>query len=58
MAPYEALYRRKCRTPLCWYQYGETVLVGPDLIQHTIEKVKQIQDKMKASQSRQKILCR
>jgi len=42
--PYEALYGRKCRTPLCWYQDGETVLVGPELIQQTTEKVKQIQD--------------
>jgi len=54
IAPYEALYGRKCRTPLCWYQDGETVLVGPKLIQQTTEKVKQIQDRMKASQSRQK----
>ena len=54
MTPYEALYGRKCRTPLCWYYDGETVLVGPKLLQQTTEKVKQIQDKMKASQSRQK----
>jgi len=32
MAPYEALYGRKCRTPLCWYQDGEIVLVGPELL--------------------------
>jgi len=54
MTPYEALYGRKCRTPLCWYYDGETVLVGPKLLQQTTEKVKQIQDKMKAYQSRQK----
>jgi len=54
MTPYEALYGRKCITPLCWYQDGETVLVGPELLQHTTEKVRQIQDRMKASQSRQK----
>jgi len=48
------LYGRKCRTPLCWYEDGETVLIGPKLIQQTTEKVKQIQDIMKASQSRQK----
>ena len=29
MAPYKALYGRNCRTPLCWYQDGEAVLVGP-----------------------------
>jgi len=54
MAPYEALYGRKCRTPLCWYQDGEAVLVGPELLQQTTEKVKQIQERMKSSQSRQK----
>ncbi|KAL5823430.1 hypothetical protein ACOSQ4_021330 [Xanthoceras sorbifolium] len=32
MAPYEALYGRKCRTPLCWTELGEDRLVEPDLI--------------------------
>jgi hypothetical protein len=54
MAPYEALYGRKCRTPLCWYQDGESLMLGPELVQQTTEKVRAIQDKMKASQSRQK----
>ncbi|CAN4115287.1 unnamed protein product [Withania somnifera] len=31
MAPYEALYGRKCRSPIGWFEVGETVLVGPDL---------------------------
>ncbi|XP_047148409.1 uncharacterized protein LOC124820701 [Vigna umbellata] len=54
MAPFEALYGRRCRTPLCWFQEGESVLVGPKLIQQTTEKLKLIQERMKASQSRQK----
>jgi len=54
MAPYEALYGRKCRTPLCWYQDGEAVLVGPELLEQTIEKVRMVRDRMQASQSRQK----
>nr|KYP35245.1 Retrovirus-related Pol polyprotein from transposon 17.6 [Cajanus cajan] len=54
MAPFEALYGRRCRTPLCWYQDGESVVVGPELIRQTIEKVKMIQEKMKTAQSRQK----
>ena len=54
MAPYEALYGRKCRTPLCWFHDGESVLVGPELLQQTTEKVKLIQERMKAAQSRQK----
>jgi len=33
MVTYEALYGRKCRTPLCWYQDGQAVLVGPKLLE-------------------------
>ena len=51
MAPYEALYGKRCRTPLCWYQDGEAVLVGPELLEQTTEMVR---NRMQASQSRQK----
>ena len=54
MAPSEAFYAKKGRIPLCWYQDGETVLVGPELLQKATEKVKPIQDKMKSFQSKQK----
>jgi len=54
MAPFEALYGRKCRTPLCWFQVGENTIIGPDVVQETTEKVKVIQAKMRAAQSRQK----
>jgi len=54
MAPYEALYGRRCRTPLCWYQDGEVALVGPELLEQTTEKVKMVRNIMQASQSRQK----
>ena len=54
MAPFEALYGRRCRTSLCWFESGESALLGPDVVQETTEKVKMIQEKMKASQSRQK----
>jgi len=47
MAPFEALYGRRCRTPLCWYESGESALLGPDVVQETTEKVKMIQEKMK-----------
>ncbi|GAU42632.1 hypothetical protein TSUD_238240 [Trifolium subterraneum] len=43
-----------CRTPLCWYESGENVVLGPDIVQKTTEKIRMIQEKMKASQSRQK----
>ncbi|MCI67335.1 hypothetical protein A2U01_0088594, partial [Trifolium medium] len=54
MAPFEALYGRKCRTPLCWFESGENVVLGPEIVQQTTEKIKMIQEKMRASQSCQK----
>ena len=35
MASYEALYGRKCGTPLCWTKLSENKVIGPDLIQET-----------------------
>ena len=55
MALYEALYGRKCRTPLCWYQDGKEVLVGPKLLEQSTEKVRLVRNRMQASQSRQKV---
>ena len=40
MAPYEALYKRKCRTPLCWDEVGERKLDDVELIETTSEKIK------------------
>jgi hypothetical protein len=54
MAPYEALYGRKCRTPLCWYEAGENKILGSDFVHQTTEQVKFIREKMKAAQDRQK----
>jgi hypothetical protein len=51
MTPFEALYERRCRTPLCWYESDESVL-GSDVVQEMAKKVKIIQEKMRASQSR------
>ena len=42
MAPFEALYGRKCRFPICWDEVGERKLLGPELIQITIDKIKLI----------------
>ena len=55
MALYEALYGRKCRTPLCWYQDGKEVLVGPKLLEQSTVKVRSVRNRMQASQSRQKV---
>ena len=54
MAPYEALYGRKCRTPLCWTELSERKVIGPDLIRETKEKVKIIREKLKVATDRQK----
>ena len=37
MAPYEALYGRRCRTPVCWDEGGEARLLGPEIVQHTVD---------------------
>ena len=39
MAPYEALYRRPCRSPICWIEVRERSIIGLDLIRDTSEKV-------------------
>ncbi|MCI67941.1 hypothetical protein A2U01_0089200, partial [Trifolium medium] len=54
MAPFEALCGRRCRTPLCWYESGDNVILGSGIVQETTEKIKMIREKMRASQSRQK----
>ncbi|KAK2416439.1 hypothetical protein QL285_038834 [Trifolium repens] len=54
MAPFEALYGRRCRSPIGWFEAGEAKLVGPELIQDAIEKVKLIRDRLVTAQSRQK----
>jgi hypothetical protein len=54
MAPFEALYGRKCRTPLNWSKTGDSQIFGPDILQEAEEKVRRIRDYLKAAQSRQK----
>ncbi|GJZ30059.1 putative reverse transcriptase domain-containing protein [Tanacetum coccineum] len=53
-APYEAMYGRKCRSPVCWAEVGEAQLTGPELIQETTEKIVLIKQRMQAAQDRQK----
>jgi hypothetical protein len=54
MAPFEALYGRKCYTPLNWSVIGESQIFGPDIIKEVEEQVQLIQNRLKAAQSRQK----
>ncbi|GJQ99143.1 putative nucleotidyltransferase, ribonuclease H [Tanacetum coccineum] len=53
-APFEMLYGRKCRAPICWDQVGERVLEGPEMIEVTNEKVAVAREKLKEAQTRQK----
>jgi hypothetical protein len=54
MAPYEALYGRKCRSPLYWDEVGERQLLGPEIVQGTKDKIALIRKRMLTAQSRQK----
>ena len=54
MSPNEALYGRKCRTPLLWDQTGERQVFGTDILREAEEKVKIIQERLRVAQSRQK----
>ena len=54
MAPYEALYRKKCRTPICWDEVDERKLNDLELIEVTTEKIQIIRDRLKIVQDQQK----
>ena len=43
MAPYETLYGRRCRTPVCWTKLNEHKMIGLDIVKDTEEKVQVIQ---------------
>ncbi|GJR31723.1 putative reverse transcriptase domain-containing protein [Tanacetum coccineum] len=53
-APFEALYRRKYRSPVLWAEIGESSLIGPELVQEITDKVVLIKVKLKAARDRQK----
>ncbi|GJT02223.1 putative reverse transcriptase domain-containing protein [Tanacetum coccineum] len=52
-APFEALYGRKCRSPIMWAEVGEGQLIGPELVQETTKKISQNKDRLKLSAYRQ-----
>nr|GEZ36591.1 putative reverse transcriptase domain-containing protein [Tanacetum cinerariifolium] len=53
-APFEALYGRKCRSPVCWAEVGDAQLTGPELIHEMTEKIVQIKQRIQAARDRQK----
>ncbi|GJU42488.1 retrovirus-related pol polyprotein from transposon TNT 1-94 [Tanacetum coccineum] len=53
-APFEALYGRKCRSPVCWAEVGQVQLTGPELVQETTERIIQIKQRIQTARDRQK----
>ena len=54
MAPFEMLYGRKCRAPVCWNEVDERLIEGTELIEETNEKVSIAREKLKEASARQK----
>ena len=54
MSPFEALYGRRCRTPINWSESGERPFFGPDLVKDAEEQVRIIRENLRIAQSRQK----
>ncbi|GKD94884.1 putative reverse transcriptase domain-containing protein [Tanacetum coccineum] len=52
--PFEALYGRKCISPICWAKVGYVQLTGPEIIHETTEKIVQIPQRLQAARDRQK----
>ena len=56
MAPYEAFYGRRCRSPIGWFEVGETLLLGTDLIYKTLKKVHIIRNRLQIAYSRKSFM--
>ena len=54
MAPYEALYGRKCISPLHWDEVRERALLGPELVQQAVDKIQVVKERIKVAQDRYK----
>nr|GFC27712.1 putative reverse transcriptase domain-containing protein [Tanacetum cinerariifolium] len=53
-SPFEALYGRKCRSPVIWNEVRESQIIGPELVKETTENIVQIRERLKTARSRQK----
>nr|GEU57435.1 putative reverse transcriptase domain-containing protein [Tanacetum cinerariifolium] len=53
-APFEALSKRKCQTPMAWGEVGKSKLIGSEIIQETTDKIMQIKERLKTARGRQK----
>ena len=50
MAPFEALYGRPCKSPACWIETGDRLILGPEVIMEASKKVEEIRMRMKTAQ--------
>ncbi|GKD01615.1 putative reverse transcriptase domain-containing protein [Tanacetum coccineum] len=57
-APFEALYGRKCRSPICWAEVRDVQLTGPEIIHETTKKIVQIRQRLQAARDRQRSVIR
>ncbi|KAJ0619192.1 putative nucleotidyltransferase, Ribonuclease H [Helianthus annuus] len=55
MAPFEALYGRRCRSPIVWHEVGHSQLTGPEILQETTDKIHQIRENLVKARDRQKM---
>lgn len=55
MTLFETLYGRRCMTPLCLYGSGESVMLGPGIVQQTYEKIKMIREKSYHEESQEEL---
>ncbi|GKD94711.1 putative reverse transcriptase domain-containing protein [Tanacetum coccineum] len=53
-APFEALYGRKCQSPICWAEVGDVQLTGPKIIHETTEQIVQIRQRLQSARDRQR----
>ena len=58
MAPFEAIYGRKRRTPLCWSDLDESLIIGPEMIVETMETIRRIREHIRVNPESAKELCR
>ena len=54
MAPFKALYGRRCRSPVGGFEVGESSILGPEIIHKALEKVRVIRDRLATAYSQQK----
>ena len=52
--PFEMLYGRRCRTPICWGEVGQRVMGSTEVVLKTTERIQQVRSRLQTAQSRQK----